>query len=268
FTLDGVAYTLARNDGPNHLHGGPGGFHRAVWDAEPFVDARGAGVVLSHTSPAGDEGYPGTLAVRVTYTLTTGGALVLDYHAATDAPTVVSLTQHVTVNLAGHGVRDVLDHELTLGASRFTPVDATLIPTGELRDVGGTPFDFRAPTAIGERIDDADEQLRRGGGYDHNFVLDRAAGAGLAFAARLREPVSGRSMDVHTTEPGIQLYTGNAMDGGRIGKQGRAYARHSGVALETQHFPDSPNQPCFPSTVLRPGETYASRTEYRFFTGD
>lgn len=265
FTLDGRAYTLATNDGPNHLHGGPGGFHTVIWNAEPFQDARGVGVVLTHVSPAGTEGYPGTLRVRVTYTLV-DHEIEVDYHATTDAPTPVSLTQHTYFNLAGHGAGDVLDHELQLHASHFTPVDATLIPTGEIRPVAGTPFDFTTPGRIGARIDEDDEQLRRAGGYDHNLVLGESAGSGARLAARLREPTSGRVLEVLTTEPGVQFYSGNFLTG-VPGKEGRAYAWRSGLALETQHFPDSPNQPGFPSTILRPGAEYASRTVYRFSVG-
>ena len=263
FTLEGQSYTLATNDGPNHLHGGPGGFHTVLWDVEPFQDQRGVGVVLTHESPAGTEGYPGTLRVRVTYTLAGAGELAIDYHATTSEPTPVSLTQHTYFNLAGHGARDVLDHELQLHASHFTPVDGTLIPTGEIRPVAGTPFDFTTPARIGARIDQADEQLRRAGGYDHNFILGEAAPGGPRPAARLHEPVSGRVLEVLTTEPGIQFYSGNFLSG-EAGKDGRRYAHRHVLALETQHFPDSPNQPAFPSTILRPGEEYTSRTVYRF----
>jgi aldose 1-epimerase len=200
----------------------------------------------------------------VTCTLGEDGALAFDYHAVTDHATPVNLTQHSYFNLAGEGSGDVLGHELTLNASRFTPVTAAMVPTGELRSVRGTPFDFAAPTPIGARIDADDEQLRIGGGYDHNYVLDGAGDGEPAFAARLYEPESGRVLDVFTTEPGMQVYSGNALDGTLVGKSGRAYGRRSGVALETQHFPDSPNQPSFPSTILRPGDVYASRTVYRF----
>jgi aldose 1-epimerase len=265
FTLDGREHTLATNDGPNHLHGGPRGFHTAVWNAEPFAGDGGVGAILRHASPDGDEGYPGALQVRVTYTLTDEDDLEIDYHATTDAPTVVNLTQHAYFNLAGHDAGDVLGHELTLPGSRFAPVDSTLIPTGELRDVRGTPFDFTTPTAIGARIDGDDEQLRRGQGYDHNWVLDREPGSdALLLAARLREPRSGRVMEVYTTEPGIQFYSGNVLPGGPLGKGGVDYVRRGGLALETQHFPDSPNRPEFPSAVVRPGEAYRSRTVYRF----
>lgn len=263
FVLDGVEHRLGLNHGAHHIHGGRGGFDRVAWEVEPFHTSGGVGAVLRHTSPAGTEGYPGTLFVEVTYTLLDGGVLVLDYAATTTAATPVNLTQHGYWNLAGEGSGDVLGHELTLNASRFTPVDASSIPTGELRHVEGTPFDFRAPLPLGARLDADDAQLRMAGGYDHNYALDRA-GDGLELAARLHEPRSGRVLEVHTTEPGIQLYTGNALDGSITGKGGRPYGRHAGVALETQHFPDSPNQPRFPSTILRPGESYRSRTVYRF----
>jgi aldose 1-epimerase len=263
FTLDGRAYVLPRNDPPNHLHGGAGGFEGVLWRAEPFRGDGGVGLAFTHTSPAGAEGYPGTLDVRVTCTLTAGDALAFEYQAATDAPTPVNLTHHPYFNLAGEGSGDVLGHELMLNASRFTPVGRDHVPTGELRPVTGTPFDFTSPTPIGARIDGGDEQLRIAGGYDHNFVLDRR-GDGLELAARLYEPASGRVVEIHTTEPGIQLYAGNAFDGGITGRSGRPYGPRAGVALETQHFPDSPNHPEFPSTILRPGETYRSRTEFRF----
>jgi aldose 1-epimerase len=268
FTLDGTTYQLTTNDGTHHLHGGRRGFDKVVWDAEPFDHGQGAGVILRHTSPDGDEGYPGTLTARVTYTLTDRDELVVDYHATTDRPTHVSLTQHTYFNLAGSGVRDVLDHELTIDASHYTPVDATLIPTGAIAPVDGTPFDFRAPAALGARIDAAHEQLRNGRGYDHNFVLDRR-GPGLAHAARVNDPGTGRALDVHTTEPGVQLYSGNflgQLGAGIRGKSGRVYGTRYGFTLETQHFPDSPNKPHFPPTVLRPLEEYRSRTVFAFST--
>jgi aldose 1-epimerase len=263
FTLDGHTYTLATNNGPNHLHGGVRGFDKVAWNAAPFRNERGVGAVLTYASANGEEGYPGTLAARVTYTLTNDDALEIDYRATTDAPTPVNLTQHTYWNLAGPGKTDILGHELTLAASRFTPVDSTLIPTGEIRGVAGTPFDFRAPTAIGARINQPDEQLRFGGGYDHNVVLDRT-GDSLAFAARLREPRSGRVVEVYTTEPGVQFYSGNFLDGTLRGKGGQPYPHRTGLCLETQHFPDSPNKPQFPSTILRPGSEYRSTTIYRF----
>jgi aldose 1-epimerase len=264
FSLDGREYTLATNAGGNHLHGGIRGFNKAVWTAEPFADGDDIGLRLGHVSPAGDEGYPGTLTARVTYALTPAGALRIDFFATTDAPTPVNLTQHSYFNLAGTGVGDILDHELEVAASRFTPVDAQLIPTGELRPVQGTPFDFTTPEKVGARIDDDDEQLRRAGGYDHNFVIDHGAESDLVLAARLTDPLSGRGLDIHTTEPGMQCYSGNFLDGTVAGKGGVPLTYRSGLALETQHFPNSPNEPSFPSTILRPGQEHRSRTVYHF----
>jgi len=265
FAMDGTEYALATNNGPNHLHGGDRGFDKVVWSAESYSNDSEAGVVLTYVSPDGDEGYPGELSVRVTYALTTTGDLRIDYEATTDAPTVVNLTHHGYWNLAGHGAGDILGHEVTVHADRFTPVDQGLIPTGELRLVEDTPFDFRVATAIGDRIEADDEQLSFGCGYDHNFVLNGWGDDGaLRSAALLRDPVSGRKMEVLTTEPGLQFYSGNFLDGTDMGKGGVVYEHRSGLCLETQHFPDSPNQPDFPSTVLRPGETYRSTTVYRF----
>ena len=265
FTLDGADHDLAVNNGPNHLHGGLTGFDKVVWTAESYSNEAEAGVVLRYVSPGGEEGYPGELSVQVTYALTAGGDLRIDYEATTDAPTVVNLTHHGYWNLAGHGAGDILEHELAINAGRFTPVDETLIPTGELRSVEGTPFDFREPAPIGARIDADDQQLAFGGGYDHNFVLDGWNGDGaLRSAAILHDPGSGRTMEVLTTEPGIQFYSGNFLDGSDLGKEGVVYEQRTGLCLETQHFPNSPNQPDFPSTVLRPGETYRSTTVYRF----
>ncbi|HNP72473.1 MAG TPA: aldose epimerase family protein [Kouleothrix sp.] len=259
FTLDGATYTLGRNNGPNNLHGGPIGFDRAVWRTEVLSDGAEPSLALQHLSPDGDQGFPGALAATVTYTLTAANELRIDYDATADRPTVVNLTNHAYFNLAGAG--DVLGHTLELAATRFVPVNANLIPTGELRPVDGTPMDFRAPTPIGARIAAADEQIAiANGGYDHTWVLD---GAGLAFAARVADPASGRVLEVYTTQPGVQFYSGNFLDGTLVGKGGQAYAKHAGLCLETQHFPDSPNQPQFPSTVLRPGERYRHTTVFR-----
>jgi aldose 1-epimerase len=265
FTLDGRQYTLATNNGVNHLHGGLKGFDKVVWTAAPFENEQGMGLVLTYVSPDGEEGYPGTLTARVTYTLTADNALVFDYHATTDKPTPVNLTQHSYFNLAGDGQRDILGHVVTFNADRFVPIDATSIPLGPLRDVTGTPFDFRRPTAIGARIQQDDEQLRNGLGYDHSLVLDKGGQPGaLTLAAHVLEPTTGRVMEVHTTEPGMQFYSGNFLDGTLKGKRGAVYHHRFGLALETQHLPDSPNQPAFPSTILRPGEQYHSRSIYRF----
>ncbi len=265
FTLDGTTYHLATNNGTNHLHGGVRGFDQVVWTGTPFTNDDGVGVALAHTSPDGDEGYPGALHARVTYTLTHRDELIVDYVATSDRATPVNLTQHSYFNLAGEGSGDVLDHVLTIEADAYTPVDPTLIPTGARAPVAGTPFDFRSPMAIGARIDGDDPQLRRGHGYDHNYVLNRiVAGDGLVHAARLVEPASGRTLDVSTTEPGLQVYSGNGLDGSLTGKSGRPYRSRFGLALETQHFPDSPNQPDFPPTLLRPGQEYRSRTVFAF----
>jgi aldose 1-epimerase len=263
FSLDGKTFTLAKNNGPNHLHGGVKGWDKAVWQAEPFQDKRGPGLLLTHTSPDGDEGYPGKVTAHVRYTLTAENELIVEYHATTDAPTVINLTQHSYFNLAGSKATDILGHELTINADRFTPVDDGLIPTGELAPVDGTPFDFRAPTTIGARITQTDVQLTRGEGYDHNYVLNRT-GDGLQLAASVYEPITGRTMEIRTTEPGIQFYSGNFLDGSFTGKAGRAYPHRSGFCLETQHYPDSPNQPSFPTVVLRKGEDYKSETVFKF----
>ena len=260
FAIDGTPFRLATNNGPNHLHGGVRGFDKLLWHAEMFLREDEAGVVYTLTSPDGDEGYPGTLNAKVTYTLTAANALTVDYDATTDKPTVVNLTQHSYFNLAGRG--DILGHRLTIDADRYTPVDATLIPTGELAPVDGTPFDFRQPTMIGARIGADNGQIRNGGGYDHNWVLGSAKA--LQHAAKLEDPSSGRTLDVSTTEPGLQFYSGNFLDGTLTGKGGRVYQKRAAVCLETQHFPDSPNHPNFPSTLLRPGERYQSKTVFGF----
>jgi aldose 1-epimerase len=264
FTLDGKEYTLPKNDGPNSLHGGTKGFDKVVWAAEPFEKPGEVGVIFKHTSPDGDQGYPGDLKVTVTYTLNDNNELIFKYHATTDKPTPVNLTNHTYFNLAGDGKGDILGHELMLNADYFTPVDKTLIPTGKIESVKGTPFDFTKPTAIGARINDKDEQLILGHGYDHNFVIDRKKGEGLALAARVYEPTTGRVMEVYTTEPGIQFYSGNFLDGTLTGKEGHVYKHRYGFCLETQHYPDSPNKPNFPSTILKPGQTYESETMYKF----
>ncbi|HTK29812.1 MAG TPA: aldose epimerase family protein [Vicinamibacterales bacterium] len=263
FTLDGRTYTLATNNGPNHLHGGVRGFDKVVWSAAPFEREGTVGVVYSYTSRDGEEGYPGTLKAQVTYTIGAGRALTVDYEAETDKATPVNLTQHSYFNLAGEGSGDILGHRLTIHASRFTPVDATLIPTGVLAPVAGTPFDFTSPHAIGDRIAADDPQLKNGNGYDHNWVIDRDA-PGLEPAAHLADPSSGRTLDVSTTEPGVQFYSGNFLDGTIAGKAGHVYGRRSGLCLETQHFPDSPNHDGFPSTIVRPGTPYSSKTVFAF----
>ena len=264
FTLEGVVYRLAPNNGAHSLHGGVKGFDKVLWSGEPFQSDSGAGVTLRYVSADGEEGYPGALSVRLTYILTPRDELVVDYEATTTKATPINLSQHTYWNLHGGGRGDILDHVLTLDASAFTPVDSTLIPTGELAPVAGTPFDFRTPARIGARIAEPNEQLRYGRGYDHNWVLDRGGRPGLAHAARLLDPSSGRTLDVSTTEPGVQFYTGNFLDGTIVGKNGRAYGKRAALCLETQHFPDSPNQANFPSTILHPGETYRSRTVFAF----
>jgi aldose 1-epimerase len=262
--VDGATYALARNDGQNHLHGGPGGFHTKVWSARAFSAPGLAAVELSRTSPDGEEGYPGNLAVRMTFSLGEANELAVECEATTDRPTVCNLAHHGYFDLEAGAAGDVLGHLFTVNALRFTPVDRGFIPTGELRAVQGTPMDFTRPTPLGARIDAPYQQLQLGpGGYDHNYVLERE-GPGLALAARVMGPRRGRVLEVLTTEPGLQLYSGNFLDGTITGKGGRVYRWRTGFCLETQHFPDSPHHPEFPSTVLRPGETYRTRTVYRF----
>ncbi len=263
FSLDGTEYQLDINDGENHLHGGSRGFDKLNWKMTPFTTTSSAGVTLTLTSPDGDQGYPGTLKATVTYELTDDNRLDLRFGATTDQPTIVNMTHHSYFNLAGSGT--ILEHELTIPADRFTPVREGLIPTGELRDVAGTPFDFREPQAIGAEIDADNEQLRLGLGYDHNWVIKDKADDELVLAARLTEASSGRALEVWSVEPGVQFYSGNFLDGTLQGK-GITYEYRSGLCIEPQHFPDSPNHPEFPATTLRPGETYETRIQYRFLT--
>jgi aldose 1-epimerase len=267
FTLDGKVVRLPKNDGPNCLHGGTKGFNKRIWTGVDVSRADAQVLELTYLSQDGEEGFPGALKVKVTFTLPAdSNELRIDYLATTDRDTVVNLTNHSYFNLTGVASQDILSHQLQLHASEFTPVDATLIPTGELRAVGGTPFDFTKPAAIGARINQDNEQLNFGRGYDHNWVLEETGKRELYIAAEVFEPVSGRVLEVLTTEPGIQFYSGNFLDGTVRGKGGQLYAHRTGFCLETQHFPDSPNHPKFPSTVLKPGETYRSTTVLRFST--
>ena len=263
FELGRTTFTLAQNNNNNHLHGGAIGFDKALWSAQPQSVPEGPQLRLTHVSADGEEGYPGRLDLTVDYTLTHDNELRVDYRATTDDPTHVNLTNHSYFNLAGPGGGDILSHEVLINADHFTPVDEGLIPTGEIRSVEGTAMDFREPATIGARIDTDDEQLRFGSGYDHNFVLNRVDRE-LSLAARVIEPTTGRVMEVLTSEPGVQFYTANFLDGRLTGKGGTAYGRRCALCLETQHFPDSPNKPEFPTTVLRPGEVYESTTVYRF----
>jgi aldose 1-epimerase len=262
FTLDGVTYTLAKNDGDNHLHGG---FNKRVWTAKDISGSAGQALELTYLSKDGEEGFPGTLPVKVVYTLTDRNELRIDYTATTDKDTVLNLTNHAYFNLAGQGNGDILQLQIMIRADKFTPIDAVSIPTGELRSVKGTPFDFTNSTAIGARIDQDDQQFKLGRGYDHNWVLNNAMPGSLFLAVQAYDPRSGRVLEVLTTEPGIQLYTGNFLDGIH-GKDGKVYNRRYAFCLETQHFPDSPNHPSFPTTELKPGQHFQSTTVYKFST--
>jgi len=259
FVLKGTEYKLAANNGENHLHGGIKGFDKVVWKAEQIEGQGSAGVKMTYLSPDGEEGYPGNLACTVTYTLTNNNELKISYEAVTDKTTVVNLTNHTYWNLAGQGNGDVLSHEVTINADKYTVIDESLIPTGENRDVKDSPMDFTKPMTIGSRIDKVP------GGYDHNYVLNSGGGE-LALCARVREPNSGRVMEIYTAEPGVQFYTGNFLDGSITGKAGKVYKKHYGFCLETQHFPDSPNKPQFPSVVLEPGEKYSTVTVHKFYS--
>lgn len=264
FTLDGRTYRIPVNDDPNSLHGGDKGFDKRVWDVEPYAQGPDTGLTLRYVSADGEMGYPGTLRVRVDYVLTPRGDFRIDYEATTDRTTVVNLTNHTYFNLAGEGRGSILDHTLRIAASRYTPVDATLIPTGELAKVAHTPFDFRSGKPIGRDIRDAHPQVLFGRGYDHNFALDKGLTDTPRHVATVTEPVHGRVMKIATTEPGVQFYSGNFLDATLAGTSGKVYRQGDGFCLETQHFPDSPNQPNFPSTVLRPGQTYRSTTVHSF----
>ncbi len=264
FVLDGHEYRLSRNEGDNCLHGGQIGFDKAVWCVVDSVDEPYPRLTLRHVSPDGDQGFPGAVTLEVTYAVTGGNTLRIDYRAETDRPTVVNFTNHAYFNLGGASSSDILEHEVTIAAERFTPIDGRLIPTGEMREVANTPFDFRTRCPIGARIGEPDRQLELAMGYDHNFVLSPQPSGEPQPAARARDPRSGRVLEVRTTQPGLQFYSGNHLDGTLRGPAGKVYSRHAAFCFETQHFPDSPHQPAFPSTVLRPGEHFASTTEYCF----
>jgi len=265
FSLDGTMYTLEKNDGPNHLHGGKKGFDKVVWKAEEFEEAAAVGLKLSYTSADMEEGYPGTLTTTVTYTLTDTNSLDVRYEAKSDRKTIVNLTQHSYFNLTGDFSKPILDHEIKINANQFIPVDESLIPTGELAEVNQTPFDFRSPKKIGADIDQTNDQLKKGRGYDHCWVLNEQ-NQGMRFAASAYDSNSGRYLEIFTDEPGIQFYTGNFLDGSLPAKGGGVYGHRTGFCLETQHYPDAPNQPNFPSVELSPGETYHSRTSFKFST--
>ena len=264
FTIDGAEYSLATNNGPNHLHGGTIGFDKVVWDAHPVAGVDWNGLQLKYLAKDGEEGYPGNLDISVTYKLTDKNELACEYHATTDKATPVNLTQHTYFNLKGEGSGTILGHELMLNADHFTPTDATAIPTGKIAPVKGTPFDFTTAKPIGRDINKKDQQLEFGFGYDHNFVIRNGTKPGIRLAARVYEPTTGRVMEVHTEEPGIQLYCGNFLNGKLVGKSGKPYVHRGGFCLETQHYPDSPNQPNFPSSIVRPGKPYKTTTVFKF----
>ena len=267
FTIDGEKYSLAINNAPNHLHGGIIGFDKVVWDAKPVQSDGVNALELSYLAKDKEEGYPGNLQMKITYSLSKDHVLTVDYHATTDKATPVNLTQHTYFNLKGEGEGTILDHELMLNAKAYTPIDAGSIPTGEIAPVAGTPFDFTTSKPIGRDIAQENEQLKFGIGFDHNFVLDKAKNDGsMTLAARVFEPSSGRTLEVQTTEPGIQFYCGNFLDGRLKGKAGKSYVHRGGFCLETQHYPDSPNQPNFPTTILKPGQTYKTTTTFKFST--
>jgi aldose 1-epimerase len=266
FAIDGKTYTIPANDGPNALHGGTKSFNRVFWSARDVSTKAAPALELTYVSPDGEMGFPGNLTTKVVYTLTDKNELRIDYTATTDKPTVVNLTNHAYFNLTADPTKDILGHQMMIVGAETTPVGAGLIPTGELKSVAGTPFDFRKPTAIGARINSDDEQMKLGRGYDHNWVLAKAPSSSPKLAARVYEPTTGRVLEVLTTEPGLQFYTGNFLDGTEKGKGGVAYQHRTAFCLETQHFPDSPNKPNFPSTELRPGKTFKSTTVYRFST--
>lgn len=265
FTINGEKYSLALNNAPNHLHGGIIGFDKVVWDAKPVQTDGVNALELSYLAKDKEEGYPGNLQIKITYSLSKDNVLTVDYHATTDKATPVNLTQHSYFNLKGEGEGTILDHELMLNAKAYTPIDAGSIPTGEIAPVAGTPFDFTSSKPIGRDIAQENEQLKFGIGFDHNFVLDKAGNDGsMTLAARVFEPSSGRTLEVQTTEPGIQFYCGNFLDGRLKGKAGNSYVHRGGFCLETQHYPDSPNQPSFPTTILKPGQTYKTKTTFKF----
>lgn len=263
FSIDSLSYQLATNDGPNHLHGGPKGYDKVLWDAQTFESDSSAGVVFTRVSPDMEEGYPGNLTCKVTYTFDNNNKLTFEYEATTDKSTIVNLTNHAYFNLTGEPTLTINNHELQLPASSFLPVDSTLIPTGELRDVASTPFDFTKAVAIGDRVNDDNIQLKYGKGYDHCWVYDNKS-TSLKFGGKLYDPKSGREMVIYTMEPAVQFYGGNFLDGSNIGKSNTPYQFRTGLCLETQHYPDSPNKPTFPSTLLAPGETYYSKSVYEF----